>query len=42
MLEELKKITELLSIKDKNIFYEAFFGVIQMKIKSFFKTYKQA
>ena len=25
MLEELKKITELLSIKDKNIFYEAFF-----------------
>ena len=25
MLEDLKKITELLSIKDKNIFYEAFF-----------------
>ena len=25
MLEDLKKITELSSIEDKNIFYEAFF-----------------
>ena len=34
--------TEGESKMSTSIFYEAFFGVIQMKIKSFFKTFKQA
>ena len=34
--------TEGESKMSTSIFYEAFFGVIQMNIKSFFKTYKQA
>ena len=34
--------TEGVSKMSTSIFYEAFFGVIQMKLKSFFKKYKQA
>ena len=34
--------TEGESKMSTSIFYEAFFGVIQMKLKSFFKTYKKA
>ena len=34
--------TEGVSKMSTSIFYEAFFGVMQMKLKSFFKKYKQA